>query len=53
MADGDDARRCNGGTGSIAATSAGRMTLVEMAQARALPAQDGDLMAQGDEFELQ
>ena len=34
-------------------TGSGRSTLVEMVQARALPAQDGHLMSQRDELELQ
>ena len=53
MADHDDARQCQGGTVSVAVNSSGRAALEEMAQARVLLAQDGHLMSQGDEFELQ
>ena len=53
MADHDDARQCQGGKVSVAVNSSGRAALEEMAQARVLLAQDGHLMSQGDEFELQ
>ena len=53
MADHDDARQCQGGTVSVAVNSSGRAALEEMAQARALPAQEGHLMSQGDEFKFQ
>ena len=55
IADRDDVRRCNGGTSTSAVTAndSGCATLVAMAQAGTLPAQDGQLMPQGDEFELQ
>ncbi len=41
------------GAGSFTANGAGRVPLVAMVQAGALPAQDGHLMSQGDEFEFQ
>ena len=41
------------GAGSIAARSSGRATLVAMVRTSVLPAQDGHLMSQGDEFEFQ
>ena len=47
------ARHRSGLTGSFVAKSSGRATLVAMVQARALPVQDGHLMSQGDEFELE
>ena len=48
-----DAQHCDGVAGSVTARSSGRPTLVAMVQGEALPAQDGQLMSQGDEFELQ
>ena len=53
IADRDDALYRDGGTGSVTARSSGRATLVAMVQAGVVPAQDGHLMSQGDEFELQ
>ncbi len=53
MAHHDDARQCQGGTVSVAVNSSGRAALVAMVPAGALPAQDGQLMPQGDEFEFQ
>ena len=53
IADRDDARRRNGGAGSVTARGSGGATLVAMVQAKVLPAQDGQLMSQGDELELQ
>ncbi|NQW54900.1 MAG: hypothetical protein HQ465_27050, partial [Rhodospirillales bacterium] len=53
IADRDDARRRNGGAGSVTANDSGCAALVAMAQAGALPAQDGQLMLQVDELELQ
>ena len=53
IADRDDARRRNGGAGSVTARGSGGATLVAMVQAKVLPAQDGQLVSQGDEFELQ
>ena len=53
MADRDDARQCQNGTVSVIVNGSGRATLVAMVPAGALPAQDGQLMLQGDEFELQ
>ena len=47
------ARHLSGLVGSVTANSSGRSTLVAMVQARVLPAQDGHLMSQGDEFDLQ
>ncbi len=46
-------RQYDGGRGSVAVNGSGRPTLVAMVQARELPAQDGQLMPQRDEFELQ
>jgi len=43
----------DGGAGSVTANSSGRPTLVAIAQGGALPAQDGQLMSQGDQFEFQ
>ena len=42
-----------GSTGSVTSRSSGCATPVAMVQGEALPAQDGHLMSQGDEFELQ
>ena len=53
MADHGDARQCQGGTVSVTANGSGGATLVAMVQGEALPAQDGHLMSQGDEFEFQ
>ncbi len=53
MADHDDARQCQGGTVSVAVNGSGCASLVAIAQGGALPTQDGQLMPQGDEFELQ
>ena len=53
MADHDDAQYCDGVAGLVTANSSGRAALVAMVQARALPAQDGHLMSQGDEFEFE
>ena len=39
--------------GSVSTNSSGRATLVAMVWTTALPAQDGQLMSQGDEFEFQ
>ena len=47
------AQHRDGSAGAVATNSSGRATLVEMAPTRALPPQDGQLMLQGDEFELQ
>ena len=46
-------RQYDGGRGSVAVNGSGRPTLVAMVQARVLPAQDGQLVPQGDEFEFQ
>ncbi len=48
-----DAQYCDGVAGSVTANSSGRASLVAMVQGEALPAQDGHLMSQGDEFEFQ
>ena len=53
MADGDGGSHRGGLAGSVTVIRSGRATLVAMVQARALPAKDGQLMSQGDEFELQ
>ena len=53
IADRYNARRCDGATGSVTANGSGRATLVAMVQASVLPPQDGQLVSQGDEFELQ
>lgn len=53
VADRDDSLHRDGGAGSVTANGSGCPTFVAMVQARALPAQDGHLMSQGDEFELQ
>ena len=45
IADRDDARHRDGGTGSVTTNGSGRATLVAMVQAGALPAQDGQLMS--------
>ncbi len=53
IANRDDARRCNGGTSAVTARGSSRATLVAIAQGWALSAQDGQLMPQDGEFELQ
>ena len=53
MADGDGGSHRGGLAGSVTVIRSGRATLVAMVQARALPAQDGHLMSQGDEFKFQ
>ena len=53
MADHDDARQCQGGTVSVAVNGSGRASLVATVQAGTVPAQDGQLVSQGDEFEFQ
>ena len=52
IAGGDTPDR-SGSAGSVTANSSGCATLVAMVQPRVLTAQDGCLMSQGDEFELQ
>ena len=52
IAGGDTPDR-SGSAGSVTANSSGCATLVAMVQPRVLTAQDGHLMSQGDEFELQ
>ena len=46
-------RHRDGGAGSVIANSSGCATIAAMVQTKALPAQDGHLMSQGDEFEFQ
>ena len=53
IADRDDARHRYGGAGSVTARGSSRAPLVAIVWTAALPAQDGQLMSQGDEFELQ
>ncbi|MEI8152854.1 MAG: hypothetical protein WCG92_14810, partial [Hyphomicrobiales bacterium] len=43
----------DGSAGAVTARSSGCATLVAMVQAGVLPAQDGQLMSQSEEFELQ
>ena len=53
MADGDGGSHRGGLAGSVTVIRSGCATLVAMVQASVLPPQDGQLVSQGDEFELQ
>jgi len=53
MADGDGGRHRGGLAGSVTVIRSGCEALVAMVPAGTLPAQDGHLMSQGDEFEFQ